>query len=114
MNEILGKLEDKMVELEAWGWRVHEQADTWITMKKGKNVQHVIHLLLTLGSGAWVIVWAICSYFEHKNNNELHLGPDGFLRQIVESVGCGERTILLEPDRAGQTVRVRRVVEEEA
>lgn len=110
MNEILGKLEDKMVELEAWGWHVHEHGDMWTTMKKGKKVQNIPHLFMTIAtSGIWAIVWVSILLIEH--NKTLHLGPDGFLRQIAEFIGCGERIVLLEPDRAGQTIRVRRVEE---
>jgi hypothetical protein len=39
------------------GWRVESQSDYQTIMVKGRHVKHILHLVLTLLTGVWGIVW---------------------------------------------------------
>lgn len=42
----------------AAGWRVESQTDVQAVMVKGKQINHLLHLILTLFTfGFWVFVW---------------------------------------------------------
>lgn len=44
----------------AMGWRIETRSDFQATIAKGKQISHVLHLLLTVFTfGLWLLVWAV-------------------------------------------------------
>lgn len=41
------------------GWRVESQSEYMATLRKGRKISHLLHLVLTLLTGIWAIVWVI-------------------------------------------------------
>jgi hypothetical protein len=50
-------LDRRLQEYEAEGWRVESRTDYEATIAKGEKIHHLRHLLLTLFTGLWGIVW---------------------------------------------------------
>lgn len=47
-------------EVAEGGWRVESQTDEQVILyKPKKKVNHVLHLILTLLTGVWAIVWIL-------------------------------------------------------
>ena len=56
-KEILGRHISSMV---AQGFRVESQSDFQAVMVKGKDVNHILHLILSLvTAGLWLLVWLL-------------------------------------------------------
>jgi hypothetical protein len=49
--------------LQTWGakgWRIETRSDFQATIAKGKEIGHVLHLLLTVFTvGLWLIIWLV-------------------------------------------------------
>lgn len=56
-KELLGRHITSMV---AQGYRVESQSDFQAVMVKGKDVNHILHLILSLvTAGLWLLVWLL-------------------------------------------------------
>ena len=44
----------------AQGWRIENRSDFQATIAKGKNISHLLHLILTVvTAGIWLIPWLV-------------------------------------------------------
>ena len=72
--------------LAAQGYRVESQSDIQATLVRGRRVNHILHLLLTLVTlGIWLLVWISLAIFGGEKRIILVVDEFGNTRQ--EQVG---------------------------
>lgn len=68
-------------ELQGWarkGWRVENRSDGQATIAKGKPVNHLLHLILSvLTVGVWLLVWGGTMIFGGVSRRLVTVNPDG-------------------------------------
>lgn len=48
----------------AMGWRIETRSEYQATIAKGKQISHVLHLLLAIFTlGLWLVIWALIGAF---------------------------------------------------
>lgn len=70
-------------EVSAGGWRIESQTDQQAVLVKGKDTNHVLHLIISLVScGLWLFVWPILWYLNQRKTLILSVDAYGnVLRQ---------------------------------
>lgn len=70
-------------EVAGGGWRIESQTDQQAVLVKGKDINHVLHLIISvLTCGMWLFVWPIVWYFNQRKTLILSVDPYGnVLRQ---------------------------------
>ena len=72
--------------LASQGYRVESQSDIQATLVRGRRVNHILHLLLTLVTlGIWLLVWISLAIFGGEKRVILVVDEFGNTRQ--EAVG---------------------------
>ncbi len=60
------------------GYRVESQTDINAVLVKGKNVNHILHLILSLITfGIWLFVWPLVWYFNREQRLILNVDDYG-------------------------------------
>ncbi len=66
----------------AKGWRVETRSDFQATIAKGKELSHVLHIILTLFTiGLWLIVWLGLGIFGRVHRRMITIDEYG---QVIE------------------------------
>jgi hypothetical protein len=74
-SEILNRA---ILEYTAKRWRVVSQSPTQAQLARGKNTNHVLHLLLTLITlGVWLVVWIPLMIFGGEERKLLSVNEYG-------------------------------------
>lgn len=71
-------LEVRVQQLFAYGWVAEQVSDTTATLVRGKPVNHILHLLLTVFTcGLWAVVWLILALGGGQKRIQAHVDPWG-------------------------------------
>ena len=69
-TELVGRVRD--------GWRVESQSDYHAVLVRGKKVNHILHLLLSVFTGGlWLIVWLALAAKKGEKRVQIHVGEHG-------------------------------------
>lgn len=73
-------LDDTVQKWAANGWRVEQRDGYQATLVKGKRVNHILHLLLTIiTAGVWAIVWIALAIAGGQRHQVVSIDPSGKL-----------------------------------
>jgi hypothetical protein len=71
-------LEEFVAARMAEGWRVESRSEFSVTMVRGKRINHILHLLLTIiTAGLWVIVWILLALGGGEKHGIVTVDEDG-------------------------------------
>ena len=60
----------------AEGWRILTQNETQAVLEKGGNVNHTVHLILSIIScGLWLLVWPVVWFLNRRQSLVLRYDP---------------------------------------
>ena len=59
------------------GWMVESQGKFHAVIVKGRKVNHILHLLLTLLTGFWVVIWFLLAVFGGKRRRMIYVNEQG-------------------------------------
>lgn len=67
-------LEVEVTRLTAAGWRIEERNEGSVTLTRGRKINHILHLLLSVVTlGVWMFVWATLIAFSGKRTIRLYV-----------------------------------------
>jgi len=67
-------LEVEVTRLTGAGWRIEERNEGSVTLTRGRKINHILHLLLSVVTvGVWMFVWAGLIAFSGKRTIRLYV-----------------------------------------
>ncbi|MEV5750831.1 helix-hairpin-helix domain-containing protein [Actinoallomurus sp. NPDC052308] len=79
-DQLRAILHSAIMRQAAMGWRVQAQSDTQAVMSSGGQVNHVVHLLITIFlCGLWLPVWIILALTGNEKRLTITVDPYGVL-----------------------------------
>lgn len=85
------------------GWRVSSQTSTQAQLAKGKRVNHLLHLILTLVTlGFWAIVWIIVAATGGEQHQFVSVDEYGNVSPAFFAVAKAVRPVLSTEARSSQ------------
>ena len=70
-------LEDHVTDAVRKGWRIESQGSFQAVIVEGSKVNHLLHLLLTLITGLWLIVWIVLSLTGGEKRMMIYVDEQG-------------------------------------
>ena len=78
LDERTERLEQAVREQARDGWTIESQSATQASLARGKNISHVLHLLLTIITlGLWAVVWVLVAAFGGRKTQVLTVDKRG-------------------------------------
>ena len=72
-------LETSVMDAISRGWRVESQGKFHAVIVKDGKVNHILHLLLTLLTGFWIVIWFLLAVFGGKRRQMIYVNEQGYV-----------------------------------
>lgn len=59
------------------GWKIQSQGQFHAVIVEGSGVNHILHLLLTLVTGVWIVVWFLLAAFGGERRRMIYVNEQG-------------------------------------